>query len=164
MNTVWADRQGVHDSLAIAADARSWNVSDEGLVHLRALRDALRRLAAARTGDPRAKGASAVTEVDDAIRTVNHYAGLARPVLELVDGSFARTIHTTNNPDEQVLGTIAAHAVELFGQGDDLDLRACLAPGCVLYFVKDHPRREWCSTGCGNRARAARHYARHSRI
>ncbi|HEY0690395.1 MAG TPA: CGNR zinc finger domain-containing protein [Kribbella sp.] len=26
--------------------------------------------------------------------------------------------------------------------------------------MKDHPRREWCSTTCGNRARAARHYAR----
>ena len=37
------------------------------------------------------------------------------------------------------------------------------APGCVLYFIKDHPRREWCSTACGNRARAARHYARHTR-
>ncbi|MFI6847287.1 CGNR zinc finger domain-containing protein [Kitasatospora sp. NPDC050467] len=33
-------------------------------------------------------------------------------------------------------------------------------PGCVLYFVKKHPRREWCSAGCGTRARAARHYER----
>jgi predicted RNA-binding Zn ribbon-like protein len=40
-------------------------------------------------------------------------------------------------------------------------LRACYAPGCVLYFVNSHPRREWCSTACGNRARAARHYQRH---
>jgi predicted RNA-binding Zn ribbon-like protein len=30
-----------------------------------------------------------------------------------------------------------------------------------LYFVKRHPRREWCSAGCGNRARVARHYHRH---
>ncbi|HEY3005705.1 MAG TPA: CGNR zinc finger domain-containing protein [Kribbellaceae bacterium] len=41
--------------------------------------------------------------------------------------------------------------------------RACYAPGRVLYFVTGHPRREWCSTACGNRARAARHYARHPR-
>lgn len=40
-------------------------------------------------------------------------------------------------------------------------LRTCLAPGCVLYFVKEHGRQEWCSTVCGNRARAARHYRRH---
>ena len=41
--------------------------------------------------------------------------------------------------------------------------RATHAPGCVLYFVQDHPRREWCSTACGNRARVARHYDRHHR-
>jgi predicted RNA-binding Zn ribbon-like protein len=40
------------------------------------------------------------------------------------------------------------------------DLRACGAPGCVLMFVKDHPRREWCSVACGNRARQARLTAR----
>jgi hypothetical protein len=39
-------------------------------------------------------------------------------------------------------------------------LRACGAPGCVLMFLKDHPRREWCSNACGNRARQARHYDR----
>ena len=40
------------------------------------------------------------------------------------------------------------------------ELRACHAPGCVLLFLKDHPRRAWCSDACGNRARQARHYAR----
>ncbi|MFD2356647.1 CGNR zinc finger domain-containing protein [Nonomuraea ferruginea] len=30
----------------------------------------------------------------------------------------------------------------------------------MLYFLRDTPRREWCSAGCGNRARAARHYAK----
>jgi predicted RNA-binding Zn ribbon-like protein len=40
------------------------------------------------------------------------------------------------------------------------ELRMCGAPGCILLFVKDHPRREWCSNACGNRARQARHYDR----
>ncbi|GGP95002.1 CGNR zinc finger domain-containing protein [Streptosporangium pseudovulgare] len=40
-------------------------------------------------------------------------------------------------------------------------LRACPAPRCVLYFVKEHARQEWCSVACGNRARAARHYRQH---
>ncbi|MFH9354859.1 CGNR zinc finger domain-containing protein [Kitasatospora sp. NPDC017646] len=35
-------------------------------------------------------------------------------------------------------------------------LRACPGPGCVRFFVKDHPRRGWCGPGCGNRARAGR--------
>jgi predicted RNA-binding Zn ribbon-like protein len=51
--------------------------------------------------------------------------------------------------------------IELLTGDERPRLRACNAPGCVLYFVKDHPRRQWCSNACGNRARAARHYQRH---
>jgi predicted RNA-binding Zn ribbon-like protein len=59
-----------------------------------------------------------------------------------------------------VLSALAADAVELLTGPDRANLRACGAPGCVLVFVKDHPRREWCSGPCGNRARQARHYRR----
>jgi predicted RNA-binding Zn ribbon-like protein len=55
------------------------------------------------------------------------------------------------------LADVAQQAVALLADDGD-KLRACHAPGCVLYFVKSHPRREWCSVACGNRARAARHY------
>ncbi|MER6008280.1 CGNR zinc finger domain-containing protein [Nonomuraea angiospora] len=41
-------------------------------------------------------------------------------------------------------------------------LRSCNAPRCVRYFVKSHGRQEWCKPSCGNRARAARRYQRHS--
>jgi predicted RNA-binding Zn ribbon-like protein len=35
----------------------------------------------------------------------------------------------------------------------------------VLVFLKQHPRREWCSAACGNRARQAGHYRRtHSQV
>ncbi|MFD1151689.1 CGNR zinc finger domain-containing protein [Saccharothrix hoggarensis] len=37
-------------------------------------------------------------------------------------------------------------------------LRACPAPLCVLYFVKEHHRQQWCSSACGNRARVSRYY------
>jgi predicted RNA-binding Zn ribbon-like protein len=40
-------------------------------------------------------------------------------------------------------------------------LRRCEAPGCINYYLKDHPRRAWCSPKCGNRVRVARHYHRH---
>jgi CGNR zinc finger len=40
---------------------------------------------------------------------------------------------------------------------------AGLAPRCVLISLKNHPRRTWCSTACGTRARQARHYARKRR-
>ena len=62
------------------------------------------------------------------------------------------------------LAALAADAIDLLTGPHRADLRACGAPGCVLMFLKDHPRREWCSNACGNRARQARHYqrARHS--
>jgi predicted RNA-binding Zn ribbon-like protein len=59
-----------------------------------------------------------------------------------------------------VLAAFAADAIGLLTGPRRQDLRACGAPGCVLLFLKDHPRREWCSHACGNRARQARHYAR----
>jgi predicted RNA-binding Zn ribbon-like protein len=59
-----------------------------------------------------------------------------------------------------ILAACAASAIELLTGPDRDALRACGAPGCALLFLKDHPRRAWCSTACGNRARQARHYAR----
>ncbi|MFH8339802.1 CGNR zinc finger domain-containing protein [Streptomyces sp. AM6-12] len=42
-------------------------------------------------------------------------------------------------------------------------LKECEADGCVLVFLPAHPRRRWCSPArCGNRARVARYYQRHS--
>jgi predicted RNA-binding Zn ribbon-like protein len=57
-----------------------------------------------------------------------------------------------------VLAAFAWDTIDLLTQPHDL--RACGAPGCILLFLKDHPRREWCSNACGNRARQARHYDR----
>ncbi len=144
LNTVWADRAGVHDELAEV----------DGL---RELRDALRVLAADRTADPRPVAAGHHDRVAEAVATVNAASALAPSWPVLVDG--AVTIACDAGPEERRLGELAAEAVRFFGS--DPELRACLAPGCVLYFVKDHPRRAWCSTACGNRERAARHYARH---
>lgn len=59
-----------------------------------------------------------------------------------------------------VLGALAADAIDVLTGPNRANLRACGAPGCVLVFVKNHPRREWCSGACGNRARQARHYRR----
>ena len=62
-----------------------------------------------------------------------------------------------------VLAALAADAIDLLTSPHHDELRTCGAPRCVLMFLKDHPRREWCSDSCGNRARQARHYERHSR-
>ena len=73
------------------------------------------------------------------------------------EGVTAECVLAAGNPG----GEIAEAAVLLFTSPDAGRLRACPGPGCVLYFVRAHPRREWCSAVCGNRARVARHYQRH---
>jgi predicted RNA-binding Zn ribbon-like protein len=67
--------------------------------------------------------------------------------------------HATD-PTDVALAALAADAIGLLTDPDRHDLRACGAPGCVLMFLRDHPRRTWCSETCGNRARQARHYER----
>jgi predicted RNA-binding Zn ribbon-like protein len=59
-----------------------------------------------------------------------------------------------------VLSALAADTIRLLTGPERDEIRACGAPGCVLVFLRRHPRREWCSAACGNRARQARHYAR----
>jgi predicted RNA-binding Zn ribbon-like protein len=188
MNTVWADRDGVHDTLATPGQALAWlrtirdrlaprpaavdawldaaQPGDATAVadRLRVLRDGLRRLAAEATGDPRPAAVSATPNRRAALLTLDH-ACAAAPTwssLRWVDGQEpSRELHTDAPPEQVILAELAEQAVELFTGEPARRLRACLAPGCVLYFVKQHPRREWCSAGCGNRARVARHYQRH---
>jgi predicted RNA-binding Zn ribbon-like protein len=58
------------------------------------------------------------------------------------------------------LAELAESAISLFTGPGLAALRACQGPRCVLFYVKNHPRRTWCSPACGNRARAARHQRR----
>jgi predicted RNA-binding Zn ribbon-like protein len=197
MNTVWADRDGLHDELRDAAGLAAWlhavagrfaaggagggpGGGGPGLAvvlpggrpgrelagQFRELRDGLRGLAAAVTADPRARAAGTGTpDVAAAVRAVN--AACARAPLwsrltwASPPGAPARTLRSAGTGAEAALSWIAEAAVLLFTSPDAGQLRACPGPGCVLYFVRAHPRREWCSAGCGNRARVARHYQRH---
>lgn len=186
MNTVWADRDGVHDSLLGPDGLARWLGAvgprlpagpapedapdpEPALVgQFRQLRDALRRLAAVATGDPRPYAASPTAEpataVDAAVEAVNRACAFA-PVWSQLSwpdgGAPARTGRCAHSRGAAALSAIAEEAVLLFAGPDRAELRACRAPGCVLYFVRAHPRREWCSAACGNRARVARHYQRH---
>ncbi|KHD75159.1 hypothetical protein MB27_24625 [Actinoplanes utahensis] len=173
MNTIWADRHGVHEALTTPADLAQW-LTATGLTHAEpvvtatdlhtaiTLRDALRRLAALKTRDTRPTARSPIRDVGAAVHVVNETAaaGPCRDTLDVL-GDQLRLRPTAPTADPTVaLATVAAEAITLLTAPDAV-LNACHAPGCVLYFAKDHPRREWCSTACGNRARAARHYRRH---
>jgi len=172
MSTLWADADGVHDDLRTAADVDAWldavgidragaHPTDGELAVTRALRDAVRRLAAYVTGDDRPGAASAITDVAAALGQLNSIAAeLPAPCLALRDGRLEAGVREGPSPVTAGLARVAEQAVPLLGGADAASLRACYAPGCVLYFVKTHPRREWCSVACGNRVRAARHYQR----
>jgi predicted RNA-binding Zn ribbon-like protein len=172
MSTIWADADGVHDDLRTTADVDAWldavgvdragaHATEDELALTRALRDAVRLLAAYATRDDRPGAASAVTDVAAAVSQVNSIAAkLPAPRLTLGDGRLERGVRGGPPPVTTGLAQVAEQAVGLLGGADAARLRACYAPGCVLYFVKTHPRREWCSVACGNRVRAARHYQR----
>ena len=177
MGTIHADADGVHDELRTLADVDQWldaagldragaNATERELAKARALRDALRRLAAHVTRDSRQAAASATTDVQAAVDQVNSTAAeLPAPVLTLRDGRLALSLPPLGAPEGPSpvttgLARVAEQAAGLLGGPDAARLRACYAPGCVLYFIKTHPRREWCSVACGNRVRAARHYQR----
>ena len=97
----------------------------------------------------------------DAVAVVNHAIRSAPRWHELSVDAERPVPAATGSPIDIALAAIAEESVAvLHGTGAEA-LRACKAPGCVLLYRKDHPRRKWCSSRCSNRVRAARHYARH---
>ena len=187
LNTLWAQRGGLRDDLATPADALTWSrthgspterVDPAGLDAVVELRAALRTVAGHLTGDDRISApqtdsddlhdppgpslAAAAGDVAAALAVINEHSALAPAGhLTLVDGQVTWSVPPPSPAIEDALAVIAAAAAILFTGPDASRLRACHGPRCVLYFVQDHPRRQWCSLACGNRARAARHYRRH---
>ena len=169
-NTVYAVGGTVVDGLADPASARAWleglaeRLPDGGepsepwpsaqdLVTLRdAVRVALPAIVAGAAQDAAA------------LELINRASARAprSPIAELgADGDpvVATDYHGASRIDI-VIGALASDAIDLLTGPRRGDLRACGAPGCVLMFLKNHARREWCSNTCGNRARQARHYQR----
>lgn len=172
MDTIHADTDGTHDELRTPADVDEWldaagfdrsgtHATESELARARALRDAVRRLAAHVTRDSRQAAASPTTDLRAALDQVNATAAaLPAPLLALRDGQLEVGPPAGPSPVTTGLARVAVESVSLLGGEDAARLRACYAPGCVLYFIRTHPRREWCSVACGNRVRAARHYQR----
>ena len=168
-NTVYAAGGEPRDGLADAASADAFvgaiapRLTADGLpggtgppaAELVALRAAVRAaLRAVVAGDLPPRGAL------DAINAAAARAAFsARAVVR--DGRVVWSVdrHGAGRTDV-VLAAFAADAIDLLAGPLRGEIRACGAPGCVLLYVRDHPRRQWCSNACGNRARQARHYRR----
>jgi len=182
MNTVVVDRDGIHDTLKDDGGAAAWlravadRISDEAgadvdlpavetlrpdAEKLCELRDALRLLAAEATGDPRPPVTAPELTRPEAIATVNALATTWPELVWPTGGHPSRAYRAHGTATTLAVELIAHRGVELLTGPGRERLRPCLAPNCLRFFVKDHARREWCSPGCGNRARVARHYQRH---
>jgi predicted RNA-binding Zn ribbon-like protein len=167
-NTLYASGGQAVDGLANEASARAW---------LNALRDRLptggRGRGPTRTELIRLRGA-----VREALHAVLDGQAPTRASLEIINRASGEALRSPiarwrraappvadvdlhgASRAQVVLGAFAVDAIDLLTGPHGRDVRACGAPGCVLLFLKDHPRRQWCSAACGNRARQARHYAR----
>ncbi|WP_440554746.1 CGNR zinc finger domain-containing protein [Streptomyces sp. SCPE 10] len=122
---------------------------------LRSLREQIRSLFAARTERLPALPA-AVKAVNDAMTRVP-----TAPLLQWDDetGPYRAAPHPTTAIVDHALAALAADAADLLTGPDADRLTACGSAPCNRYLLR-YGRRHWCSTRCGDRARAARAYAR----
>ncbi|WP_209468700.1 CGNR zinc finger domain-containing protein [Streptomyces iranensis] len=122
---------------------------------VRSLREQVRSLFASRAAGLPALPA-AVTAINDAMTRVP-----TAPLLRWDDktGPYRTTPHPTTEIVDHALAAVAADAADLLTGPDAERLTACGSTPCNRYLLR-HGRRHWCSTRCGDRARAARAYAR----
>jgi predicted RNA-binding Zn ribbon-like protein len=154
------------DLLGTPAAANQWLVdralapADAGLretcaAQLRSLREQIRSLLASRVAAAPAIPA-AVVAINEAMTRVP-----TAPLLQWDDksGPYRATPHPTTAIVDHALATLAADAAELLTSPDAERLMPCGSAPCIRYLLR-RGRRHWCSTRCGDRARAARAYAR----
>ncbi|MEV8633363.1 CGNR zinc finger domain-containing protein [Streptosporangium sp. NPDC051023] len=182
VNTVHARRGRPGDDLSDVEGMTAWGLAhaaelglgpsfaaSEELRHeVVRLRQAVRALFARAVAPGPASGAD-VTRLPgftESLALVNATA-LAAPVAPRLEwpreGAPVATRVLTGESGEsaRVRAVLATAAIEFLAGPYGEQLRTCGSSPCVLYFVKERPRQEWCSVRCGNRARAARHYHQH---
>ncbi|MGW6399886.1 CGNR zinc finger domain-containing protein [Streptomyces sp. NPDC055134] len=149
-------------------DAAGCEADATALAEVREVRAAVRALFAhaVRPGEPSPADAHRLLPVSEAVRRLNEAAALAPtvPVLTWDDGALPLVREEARTPAaaaDLLVAALARAAAGFLASDDRERLRACHAPRCVRYFLKDHPRQEWCKPSCGNRARVARHHERH---
>lgn len=158
--TVW-----VRAHPEILPDAGRFTADTAQLAAVRDLRAAVRALfaRAVRPGEPSPADAARLLPGPEAVRRLNEAAARTPtvPALDWPEDAGPEVLRQPVRGGDDLTSALA-HAVIAFLTSPDRDrLRACHAPRCVRYFLKDHPRQEWCTPSCGNRARVARHHQRH---
>ncbi|MFJ4576264.1 CGNR zinc finger domain-containing protein [Streptomyces sp. NPDC098085] len=153
--------------LGDGAGGEAWAADGHSLEAVRSLRAAVRALFAhaVRPGGPSPADAGRLLPFEEALRRLNA-AAAAVPTVPRLDWAPDRAPAVRDHPvgataeRDALPAALARAAVGFLAGPDRAALRACHAPRCVRYFVKEHPRQEWCKPSCGNRARVARHHER----
>lgn len=139
----WTRAHGLGEGVRRASDA----------AELRRLRDAVRDLLEARM-EGREPGATALEAVN---------AAASPNLLRLAwDADGPRAVRERPGADglARSLAVLAGDAMELVTGPEHALLHQCGAPDCIRLLLRDHARRTWCSTRCGDRVRASRYYRR----
>ncbi|WP_329332146.1 ABATE domain-containing protein [Streptomyces sp. NBC_00663] len=140
---------------------------DAELAAVRELRAAVRALfaRAVRPGAPSPADAARLMPLPAALDALNTAAARTPtvPVLHWAEDAEPVVEHRVSGAEDDLTAVLARAATAFLAGPDRQRLRACHAPRCVRYFLKEHPRQEWCKPACGNRARVARHHDRHRR-
>jgi predicted RNA-binding Zn ribbon-like protein len=133
-------------------------VQEMCVTQLRSLREHVRALLAARVAGLPALPA-ALAAVNDALTRAP-----TAPLLYWDEkrGPYRAAPCPVNEVLDHALATLAANTADLLTGPDAERLITCDSSPCNRYLLR-HGRRHWCSTRCGDRARAARAYARRSR-
>jgi predicted RNA-binding Zn ribbon-like protein len=137
--------------------SRGTAVGDVGAARLGALREAVRSLFEAR-----AEGRAPVPGDVSLLNAALAAAPLA-PALAWDDGGPRRgeqPLGPAADPVGFALARLAGDALGLLTRPGHAAPAPCGAHGCIRWYLRTHAARQWCSDRCGDRVRAARHYAR----
>jgi predicted RNA-binding Zn ribbon-like protein len=148
------------DDLAEPRDATEWlrrhelpaaTIGVDDLSRLTDLRAAVRELLAA-VAEDRSPDARALETVNAAARADAAALQLAWPA------GPRREWHSTRpGSADEAMAALARDTIDVVTSDLGGLVRPCEAHGCVRFFFREHARRRWCSTTCGDRVRAARH-------
>jgi predicted RNA-binding Zn ribbon-like protein len=154
------------DLLADPAGAAEWlaergllprgtALSESGTARLVVLREAVRGLFSAKAGqgDPDTGDVASLNAALAAAPVV--------PALTWDEAGPHQSDQEMAGPFPAAAARLARDALRVLTDPAGPEPAPCGAHGCVRWFLRTHAARQWCSDRCGDRVRAARHYARH---
>ena len=148
---------GTEEAVLTAAARRDPKAADAVSRDAIVLREAIYALVDARRGGRLPPAAS--------LERINHWLPRAPATPRLIaetDG-YSWADRKSDIEPAALLGRLALSAGELLASGQLDRVGCCAGPGCGWLYLDTSPnrRRRWCSMeGCGNRAKAKRHYQR----